>query len=97
VHQEALHRDADLAGMGEGTDGGPARRIGQVRPGIDDAGGVAPNSKMILFLPALPFKSQPTAALPVKERTFKRSSATAASAKRLTHGSTWSPPAGRPA
>ena len=27
VHQEALHRDADLAGVGEGADGGPARRV----------------------------------------------------------------------
>ena len=49
--EEALHRNAHLAGMGKAADGGPGRGRFQIGVGVHDAGGVASQLQDDLLAP----------------------------------------------
>src|SRR3990172_8652730 len=55
-----------------------------------------PSSRSTFFFPALPFKYQPTFALPVNESSLNRSSVTIFSAKSLAQGRMLTAPDGSP-
>ncbi len=72
LHQNALHGNAGLAGIGEAAGNAALGGIGKIGVAVDDDAGITAEFEHDLFLSRMPLISHPTGALPVKLMSLMR-------------------------